>query len=544
MADKKKLSYWERRNVNREEYLQRGIDPVQSKIAKAYLQAQKYLIDEVNKLFKRARLKTDMTEEELKKALNVAVTPNEILEYQRLAKQIETPEIAEQAKKQLNALAYKQRITRLEDLRAKTHLVAKQIANVEYQQQTNFYIDAIHDSYREAVAEDVIRKLEERGVEVETWNKSRNKVTIEVWNQADKHEFKELPTQATKNILESHWKGSNYSKRIWKDTDKLAQRLEELFTVESMTGMSDQEMSRKIAKEFQTSIGVANRLIRTEANYMAGQAKLKAWKDRGVEKYKLVVVLDLRTSDICQKKDKENKVYLVSEAIVNGAEGNYPPFHPFCRTIAIAYYGERTNKGYRTARDPISGEIFKLPRSATYDDWMNKLKEQYSDDEIALQKTKIKNIQKDNADYRRLKDVLGAKNSPKTLDEYQNIKYNDSNKWDELKKTYQNVKWMKNSFKNHSKTTEHKVPFENNPNSVIDKYLDDKIYQRRFYGKTGKPRLDIDFNQGNPKHHEIVPHSHEWTQHERNKEAFVRSPEWRELTEAEKIANKDVITDE
>lgn len=332
MADKKKLSYWERRNIEREEYLQRGIDPVQSKIAKAYLQAQKYLIDEVNKLFKRARLKTDMTEEELKKALNVAVTPNEILEYQRLAKQIETSEIAEQAKKQLNALAYKHRITRLEDLRAKTHLVAKQIADVEYQQQTNFYIDAIHDSYREAVAEDVIRKIEARGVEVETWN------------QADKHEFKELSTQATKNILESHWKGSNYSKRIWKDTDKLAQRLEELFTVEAMTGMSDQEMARAIAKEFQTSIGVANRLIRTEANYMAGQAKLKAWKDRDVEKYKLVVVLDLRTSAICQKKDKENKVYLVSEAIVNGAEGNYPPFHPFVERLLLHTTGKEPSK--------------------------------------------------------------------------------------------------------------------------------------------------------------------------------------------------------
>lgn len=344
MADKKKLSYWERRNIEREEYLQRGIDPVQSKIAKAYLQAQKYLIDEVNKLFRRARLKTDMTEEELKKALNVAVTPNEILEYQRLAKQIETPEIAEQAKKQLNALAYKHRITRLEDLRAKTHLVAKQIADVEYQQQTNFYIDAIHESYQEAVAEDVIRKIEARGVEVETWNKPRNKVTVEMWNQADKHEFKELSTQATKNILESHWKGSNYSKRIWKDTDKLAQRLEELFTVEAMTGMSDQEMARAIAKEFQTSIGVANRLIRTEANYMAGQAKLKAWKDRDVEKYKLVVVLDLRTSAICQKKDKENKVYLVSEATVNGAEGNYPPFHPFVERLLLHTTGKEPSK--------------------------------------------------------------------------------------------------------------------------------------------------------------------------------------------------------
>ena len=70
----KKLSYWARRAVEQEAYIQHGIDPVQSKIAKAYLQAQAYLTAEVKKLFNRARLKNDMTEDELKKALNESVS--------------------------------------------------------------------------------------------------------------------------------------------------------------------------------------------------------------------------------------------------------------------------------------------------------------------------------------------------------------------------------------------------------------------------------------------------------------------------------------
>lgn len=434
MADKKKLSYWERRNLAREEHLQRSVDPIQSKIAKAYLQAQKYLTDEVNKLFNRAKLKTDMTKGELKKALNVSVTQQEIAEYKRLANKIETPEIAEQAQKQLNTLAYKHRITRLEDLRAKTHLVAKQIADVEYREQTDFYIDAIHDSYRETVAEDTIRKIEARGVKVETWNKGRYDIPVEAWNKEGKHQFKELSTERTKSILESHWKGSNYSKRIWNDTDKLAERLEELFTVESMTGMSNQEMARAIAKEFETSIGVANRLIRTEANYMANQAKIKAMIDQGVEKYMIVAVLDFRTSKICQEED--GKIYLVKDAKVGV---NLPSYHPYCRSIAVAYYGERSTKGYRTARDPINGESFKLPRNATYDDWMNKLKEQYSDDEIALQKRKILNATRDNKDLRRLKAVLG-KEAPSSLDDFQKMKYEDKKAYNNLKRKYQKKK--------------------------------------------------------------------------------------------------------
>jgi len=152
-------------------------------------------------------------------------------------------------------------------------------------------------------------------------------------------------------------------------------------------------------------------------------------------------------------------------------------------------------------------------------------------------------IERDKKDYEVINKDLG-RYAPPTLEEYRQIKYNDSERWNDLNKIHRDVKWMKHSLQNYSQTTSHKVPFTNQPNSVVDKYVDGEIYQRRFFGKTGKPRLDIDFNQGNPKYHEIVPHSHEWTQHEKNKEALVRNPEWRILTKAEEIANKDVIKNE
>ena len=229
----------------------------------------------------------------------------------KLSKQIKDPELQAAAKNRLQTLAFKERITRAEDLKAKSFLVSKQVADVQLEKQTEFYVDAIHESYREATAESVIRKAQEN---------AKNSVVIEVWNKKD-YQFKELSTRYTKNILDSHWHGSNYSKRLWGDTEALAARLEELFTVESMTGMSELEMSKAIANEFDRSIGVARRLIRTEANYMANQAKLKAWQDNGVKEYMLVAVLDLRTSEIC--KGKDHKSYLVSEAKVNGASGTY-----------------------------------------------------------------------------------------------------------------------------------------------------------------------------------------------------------------------------
>lgn len=435
MVTKDKLPYWQRRSIDQEEYMQRGIDPVQTKIAKAYLQAQEYLTVEINKLFRRAKLKTDMTTDELKRALNAPVNQSEIAEYQRLANAIKTPELADFAKEQLNMLAFKHRITRLEDLRAKSWLVAKQIADIEYREQTDFYIEEIHKAYRSSVAEDVIQRLESKGVAVETWNKAKRShdVTIEVWN-ADKentgHEFKELSTSATRNVLSTHWKGSNYSKRIWQDTDALANRLEELFTVEALTGMSEQEMARKIADEFKTSIFVANRLIRTEANHLSNQGRLRAWIDRGVERYMIVAVLDLRTSKICRGQD--GKVYFVKDA---QAGVNFPNFHVFCRSIAVAYYGYRSTIGQRTVRDPLGGANFIMERTANYNEWMDALLKRYSQAEIDLQKRKIKNATRDNKERRQMVDVLG-KSAPRTIDAYQKMKYENKKEWNKLRKLY------------------------------------------------------------------------------------------------------------
>lgn len=379
MAQKKrKLSYWERRNIDAEQKINDGAIKVEETVAKAYRQAQTYLTQKVRKLFARSQQRSGLSEVEAKRMLNQTTSVEELAELRKLSKQIKDPELHAAAKNRLQALAFKERITRAEDLKAKSFLVSKQVADVQLEKQTEFYVDAIHESYREATAESVIRKAQEN---------ANNGVVIEVWNKKD-YQFKELSTRYTMNILDSHWHGSNYSKRLWDDTEALAARLEELFTVESMTGMSEFEMAKAIANEFDRSIGVARRLIRTEANYMANQAKLKAWQDKGIKEYKLVVTLDLRTSEICQGKSKQDKTYLVSEAKVNGASGTYPPFHPWCRTIAVMY-SKRTLKLPRNALDPISGKVIPIRGDTTYNEWMNMLKGKYSDEEIREQKRKI-----------------------------------------------------------------------------------------------------------------------------------------------------------
>lgn len=456
MAQKKQkqdYSYWINRGIKQEKRINDGAQQVEQKVIVAYRKAQSYLTRHAKKLFNRAQNRSGMDEDEVKQLLNEPVKTEDLVELRKLAADVENPDLQESAKKRLNALAFKERITRAEDLKAKSFLVSKQIADVQLDKSTEFYVDVIHDSYNEATAEAVIQQIEQvkndsiinvwdgqqYDSKIETFKQAQKRgVPIEVWNdpknRSNDYEFKELSTKYTKNILDSHWHGSNYSKRIWKDTEALAKRLEELFTVESMTGMSEFEMAKAIAAEFDRSIGVAQRLIRTEANYMANQAKLKAWRDRGVKEYRLIAVLDFRTSKICQGKD--GKIYPVSEAVVNGASGTYPPFHPWCRTIAIVYIGKRSLTGKRTANDPFTGKTMSIEQRDTYDDWMKKLKGKYSDKEIKIQKKKIQNQKKDLLEYKQLKSVLGKDETPATLDGYQDIKYGNKKRWQDLKKRY------------------------------------------------------------------------------------------------------------
>lgn len=434
---KKKLSYWQRRAIKDEKAINDGAKQVEKTIISAYRQAQEYLTQKAQELFKRAQAKAGYEESELKTLLNETVPVEQLVELRRLSKDISDPDLQASAKKRLDALAIKHRITRAEDLKAKAHLVTRQIADVQLSESTEYFVDAIQKAYQREQANVAIQRLEAKGVQLDIWNQSD-------WENAQ-HEFKQLSTKETRNILESHWHGSNYSKRIWDDTDKLAKRLEELFTVETLTGMSQQDMVRTISKEFDTSVGVARRLIRTEANYMANQAKLKSWIDNGVEYYRLVVVLDFRTSSICQLKSKENRRYKVSEAVVNGAEGNYPPFHPWCRTIAIADFGKRTAAGMRIANDPISGKTFDLPQRATYEDWINKLRESYSDEDITKHKKMILNRSKDNEQYRHMKTIIPKENWPRNLDSFQEIKYNDGRDWQLTKIDYQRRKRLLNN---------------------------------------------------------------------------------------------------
>lgn len=454
MAKKKKnLPYWDRRAVDQDIKVHEELNAVESKVMNAYQKAQNYLTEEVKKIYRRYLAKSETSEAEVKKVINMSVDPANVVELQSIVKTVKDTGIKKQAQNYLTGMAVKSRITRLEDLKAKSYLVSKQVADVQLRRSTDYYIDVIEEAYNQASAEAIIGKsesalklyddgkyptyvFEDDKSFIELSDPETGKVhkRIEIKKDTIVPEFKEMSTKQVRNVLDSRWQGSNYSKRIWGDTDLLAKKLEELFTVEAMTGMSEREMVKEIEQVFDVSRGVARRLIRTEANYMAGQGKLKGWIAQGVEYYVIVATLDLRTSKICMEQD--GKKYKVSEAKVGV---NYVPFHPFCRSVARAWFNERTLSAKRWANDPITGERFEISHADNYKKWEQMLIDKHGNQDLELQRTKVKNLNQDSKQYSKYKKLLDGDDFPKTLDKFQDIKYKDKERWDSIKKKYRKI---------------------------------------------------------------------------------------------------------
>lgn len=197
-------------------------------------------------------------------------------------------------------------------------------------------------------------------------------------------------------------------------------------------------MRQQLEKEVDTSSYNARRLIRTESAYVAGQARAIGYEHNGTKKYEYVATLDLKTSEICRNLD--GKVFFVKDKKVGV---NYPPMHPHCRSTTAPYVPDSEydalhsdNENTRAARG-ADGNTYKVPSNMKYDDWYKKYVA--SDPKAVLTEKYMQNIYTDKKQFEKYKGLLGE-DAPKTLEDFQNIKYNDSDLW----KKYVSISRSKN----------------------------------------------------------------------------------------------------
>lgn len=472
----KNNAYWTRRaNLRMEEYHKNSDSTIQ-KISAAYDKAIKDINEDINKIFYKYQLDSGLSTTEVRELLNAKIPKKELDSIKKRIYNIQDEELKIYMMAQLNAEAYKARITRLEALKESVYINIKLAADVEINQSTKLYTDNIKRAYY-SNAFDIQKGL---GVG---------------FNIA------EMPTETIQEILKNNWSGKHYSKRVWHNTDVLAKQLEEVITSGLMSGKS----SRRMAQELQdlTDYGkfACERLIRTETTYITNAAEIESYKERGIDRYIFIATLDLRTSSTCREHDRE--VYEVEKA---EAGVNLPPLHPHCRSTTRAYLGEKTlNDIKRRARDPETGKTYLVPGDMKYQDWYDKfVVDKYGKDKTEVFEKMIKNKESDRKQFNKFKETLG-KDSPNTLKEFQELKYNNSNEWNLVKdyvKSRENN--MISAFTPYSQYKEYKTIIDldivglttNNGIKITgqSKHFIERVFGTNEDPKTNRPRSGVEIN--------------------------------------------------
>lgn len=179
--------------------------------------------------------------------------------------------------------------------------------------------------------------------------------------------FARINTDGLQKILGTEFAGSNWSKRIWGDRDKLVSEIRTKLAQSFIRGDSAERMIKDVTDRFDVSRSNAERLVQTETAFFAGQATMDGYKASGVvDRYELLATLDSRTTTICRALD--GKIFPLSEMDVSV---NYPPLHARCRTTTVPYFDDEIDPGERIAKGD-DGKSYYVPGNMTYQQWHNK----------------------------------------------------------------------------------------------------------------------------------------------------------------------------
>lgn len=346
-------SYWEKRKAQRMfEYMEEA-EKAAKEISQVYLKASRYLSLESEGIFEKYQTKHNLSEEEARRLLNRIHDKKSMEELKEALAAAKNSREKEELQAKLESPAYRARLEHLQRLQEQLDQTMRDVYRQEKEQSTNHYLDLGEEAYYQGVFE--IQK--QTGLAFS---------------------FARIDTDVISRIINSQWSGANYSGRIWRNTQFLAEELKEELLINLLTGRTERETAQMIAERFSVGASKARRLVRTESCYLTNQMEILSYEECGIETYIFVATLDLRTSEICRSLD--GKRFKVSE---QQPGKNCPPMHPWCRSTTICGISdEELAEMKRRARDPENGKTYTVPANMTYEEWYRKYVEKSIADDI------------------------------------------------------------------------------------------------------------------------------------------------------------------
>lgn len=415
MTNIKNIKYWEMREARNMYKDMQLAEDCAKELSVIYSKAAIYTAKQIEGIFNRFASKHHLTRDEAINLLSEADSRN----FEKLLEAYKNKTGAQkrEALAELEAPAYKNRMKRLDDIDKSINRLINAVASKERDAIGKTMRQVYESSYHHAVYE----AARMSGLDLQTGP---------------------IDEGALETILKKKWSGQNYSERVWNNTQKVADAIKEELMIGALTGKTEKEMTDSINEQFLSGRNNARRLVRTESSYIHNEAHFQAYKDYGIEEYRFVATLDLRTSQICRERD--GSVYRVNDKKIGV---NAPPMHPWCRSTTIMNLDDETMHNLeRFARDPVTGERMKVPADETYKEWYQRMVEKHGAEAINTAGKSTKNYSSDKVQYQNYINVLGNKFVPDTLEEFQKIKYGNEKQWNDLKYKFRTVNRYKTDY--------------------------------------------------------------------------------------------------
>lgn len=343
----KSKAYWIKRAVEVETYLQSQADSVKDGVIKAYERAIKNVNNDIEKTFK-AYISTDIPEKEARRLMSIADSDKQYEELLELYDETDDKTVKKEILNRINAQSYGARISRLEGLKRNVYIYFRHVANEAIKEQKKLYDSAVKTAYYTNIF-DTAQGLN-CGID-----------------------FSLIPQRAVNKVLSEPWHGHNYSERIWIHNDRFIQAVGQTIEDGIISGHSVSRMTDKLIDYVKDTApgGIrtsAETLVRSETAHFMNQGQKMAYEEIGIKQYRFVAALSELTCDRCGSLD--GSVFDTDKAV----EGeNFPPIHPRCRCVTIM---ADVNLTTRIARDPLTGENYKVDGSMKFDEWKKGLSDE------------------------------------------------------------------------------------------------------------------------------------------------------------------------
>lgn len=114
--------------------------------------------------------------------------------------------------------------------------------------------------------------------------------------------FNTVSNEAVNQMINQIWvaDGKTYSQRVWNNTARLLETLNEELVSVVATGKRTTDLKRKLQERFDVSYRRADTLVRTELTHIQTQAAKQRYQDYGIKEVEVLVDVDAKTCDECK----------------------------------------------------------------------------------------------------------------------------------------------------------------------------------------------------------------------------------------------------